>query len=138
MIERLRVRIPAEAAGEFSSPGPTFCADSYFRYPFHPCVTAVARKRSRSFCQKCRWLVTAKHAYAVTYVALHEVHGAWLYGVHRICTEMAAVSCGTSHASAVSAPLCWIFNKQTKTHYKASHSCRTSCECSESAQESGE
>ena len=24
-------------------------------YPFHPRVTAVARKRSRSFCQKCRW-----------------------------------------------------------------------------------
>ena len=26
-----------------------------YRYPFHPRVTAVARKRSRSFCQKCRW-----------------------------------------------------------------------------------
>ena len=30
VIERLRVRIPAGAAGEFSSPGSTFCADSYF------------------------------------------------------------------------------------------------------------
>ena len=40
-----------------------------FRYPFHPRVTAVARKRPRSFCQKRRWQVTAKHAY----VALHEV-----------------------------------------------------------------
>ena len=29
-----------------------------FRYPFHPRVTAVARKRYRSFCQKCRWEVT--------------------------------------------------------------------------------
>ena len=29
-IERSRVRIPAGAAGEFSSPGSTFCADSYF------------------------------------------------------------------------------------------------------------
>ena len=28
-----------------------------FQYPFHLCVTAVARERSRSFCQKCRWLV---------------------------------------------------------------------------------
>ena len=27
-----------------------------------PRVTAVARKKSRSFCQKCRWLVTTKHA----------------------------------------------------------------------------
>ena len=29
MIERLRVRIPSGAAGEFSSPGFTLCADSY-------------------------------------------------------------------------------------------------------------
>ena len=29
MIERLRVRIPAEAAREFSYPELTFCADSY-------------------------------------------------------------------------------------------------------------
>ena len=49
MIERSRVRIPAGTAGEFSSPGSTFCADSY---PFHPRVTTVARKKSRSFCQK--------------------------------------------------------------------------------------
>ena len=30
MIERSRVRIDAGAAGEISSPGSTFCADSYF------------------------------------------------------------------------------------------------------------
>ena len=30
MIERSRVRIPAGTAGEFSSPGSTFYADSYF------------------------------------------------------------------------------------------------------------
>ena len=36
-----------------------------FSYPFHPRVTAVARKRSRSSCQKCRWQVTAKHAYTM-------------------------------------------------------------------------
>ena len=33
-----------------------------FRYPR---VTAVARKRPRSFCQKCRWQVTAKHPYTL-------------------------------------------------------------------------
>ena len=69
MIERSRVRVPAGAAGEFSSPGSTFCADS-FRYPFHLRVTAVARKRSQSFCQKCRWQVAAKHP---TSVALNEM-----------------------------------------------------------------
>ena len=31
-------------------------------FRFHPRVTAVARKRFRSFCQKCKWQVTAKHA----------------------------------------------------------------------------
>ena len=110
-----------------------------FRYPFHPRVTAVARKRSRSFCQKCRWQVTAKHAYTLRMWLCLKWHGAWLYGVHRTCAETAAVSCGTSHVSAVSTPLRWIFKKKKKKKcYKASHSCRTTCERSESAQESGE
>ena len=34
-----------------------------YDYPFHPRVTAVARKRSQPFCQKCRWQVTDKYAY---------------------------------------------------------------------------
>ena len=36
-------------------------------------VTAVARKRSRPFCQKSKWQVTAEHACTLRYVALHEV-----------------------------------------------------------------
>ena len=82
-----------------------------FRYPFHPRVTTVARKRSRSF---CRWQVTAKHAYTLRVWLCMKSHGAWLYGVHRTCAETAAVSCGTSHASAVSTPLRWIFKKKKK------------------------
>ena len=109
MIERSRVRIPAGAAGEFSSPGSTFCTDSYFGIRCTPVLTAVALKRSRSFCQKCRWQVTAKHAYTLRMWLCMKRHGAWLYGVHRTCAETAAVSCGTSHASAV--PLRWIFKK---------------------------
>ena len=64
MIERLRVRIPAEAAGECSFPESTLCAD-FIRCPFHPRVTAVARKRLGSFCQNCRWQVAPKHAYTL-------------------------------------------------------------------------
>ena len=52
--------------------------------------------------------VTAKHAYTLCMWLCMKWHGAWLYGVHRTCAEMAAVSCGTSHASAVSTPLRWI------------------------------
>ena len=36
-----------------------------FWYLFHPYATAVARKRSQSFCQKCRWQITAKHTYTL-------------------------------------------------------------------------
>ena len=82
-----------------------------FQYPFHPCGTAVACKRSRSFFQKCRWQVTAKHAYTSRMWLCMKWHGAWLYGVHRTCAEKAAVSCGPSYASAVSTPLRWIFKK---------------------------
>ena len=53
VIEKLRVRIPAGAAGELSSLWSTFRADSYFGISSTPCVAAVARKRFRSFCQKC-------------------------------------------------------------------------------------
>ena len=64
VIERSRFRVPAGAAGEVSSPWSALCAEVLFRYPFPSRVTAVARKRSRSFCQKCRWQVTANtHAY---------------------------------------------------------------------------
>ena len=34
----------------------------YTKIPHLPRVTAVARKRSRSFCQNCRWQVTSRHA----------------------------------------------------------------------------
>ena len=64
MVERLRVRIPAGTAGEFSSSESTLCTDSH-SVSVPPRVTAVARKRPKSFCQKCRWQVTPKHAYTL-------------------------------------------------------------------------
>ena len=38
---------------------------TFIRCLFHPRVTAVTRKRPRSFFQKCRWPVTSKHAYTL-------------------------------------------------------------------------
>ena len=64
VIERLRDRIPAGAAGEFSSPEKTLCADSY-SVSVPPRVTTVARKRPRSFCQKCWWQGTPKYVYTL-------------------------------------------------------------------------
>ena len=64
VIERLRVRVPARAAGQFSSPQLTFCADSYsVSVPSR--VTGVTRKRPRSFCRKFKWQVILKHAYVL-------------------------------------------------------------------------
>ena len=37
-----------------------------------------------SFCQKCKWQVTAKHAYTLRMWLCMKWHGAWLYGVHRM------------------------------------------------------
>ena len=59
MIERLRVRIPAGAAGEFSSPKLTLCANSYFVLPqWHVKDPGLSAK-------KCRWQVTPKYAYTL-------------------------------------------------------------------------
>ena len=46
-------------------------------------VTTVARKRPRSFCQRCRWQVTGKHACTLRVWLCMKWHGAWLYDIHR-------------------------------------------------------
>ena len=105
MIKRSQVQVPAGAAGEFFSQELTFCAESYFG--IHPTpvlqLTAVARKRSQSFCQKCKWPVTAKHV-CILHIWLcmkwqcKLVYG-FKYHVHITCAKMAAVSHGTSHVT---------------------------------------
>ena len=126
---------PCRSGGTIFFSGVNFLCWLLLRYPFHPRVTAVASKRPRSFCQKRRWQVTAKHAYTLRMWLCMKWHGAWLYGVHKTRRDwlsLAADSCGTSHASAVSTPLRWIFKKRA---IKASHSCRTTYKRSESARE---
>ena len=56
---------PCWNGGRILFSGVDFLCWLLFRYPFHPRVTTVARKKSRSFCQKCRCQVTAKHAYTL-------------------------------------------------------------------------
>ena len=64
MIERLRVQIPAGAAGAFSSPESTLSADSFSVSVPPPCYRC-GMKRPRSFCQRCRCQVTSKRAYTL-------------------------------------------------------------------------
>ena len=56
---------PGRSGGRIFFSRVSFLCWLLFRYPFHPRVTAVAHKRSRPFCQKCRWQVTAKHTYTL-------------------------------------------------------------------------
>ena len=62
MIERLRVRIPAGAAGEFSSPESTLCAGSIFGVRSTPVLPQKHIKDPGHSAKKCRWQVTPKHA----------------------------------------------------------------------------
>ena len=56
-----------------------FSADSYslIQCWFYPCVTAVAHKRPRSFCQQCRWQDKPGHAFFL-YPWPSEVKMGWL------------------------------------------------------------
>ena len=74
---------PCGSGGRIFFSGVNFLCWLLFLYPFHPRVTAVARKRSRSSCQKRRWQVTAKHAYTLRMWLCMKWPGAWLHGVHR-------------------------------------------------------
>ena len=56
---------PGRSGGRIFFSRANFCVLTLIRCPFHPRLTTVARKRSRSFCQKCRWQVTPKHAYTL-------------------------------------------------------------------------
>ena len=78
-----------------------------FWYLFHPCVIAEARKRSRSFCQKCRRQVTTKHTCTLCtwlWIKRHSklVHDCMV--VHRTFAETAALSCSTSYSHSFSGP----------------------------------
>ena len=74
---------PCRSGGRIFFSRVNFLCWLLFRYPFHPRVTAAARKRSRSFCPKCRWQVTAKYTYTLRMWLCMKWHGAQnlrLYG----------------------------------------------------------
>ena len=98
---------------------------------FYLRVTAVVRKRSRSFCQKCRWQVTAKHACTLRMWLCMKWHGAWLYGVHRTRRD------GSSFMWHQPCQRCKYTTSvdSRKMRYKTIHSCTITCKRSESARE---
>ena len=54
---------PGRSGGRIFFLRSQLCVLTLIRFPFHPRVTALARKRPRSFFKKCRWKVTNKHVY---------------------------------------------------------------------------
>ena len=58
-MERLRVRSRQKRRETFLFQS-QLSAQTLIRRPFHPRRSAEARKRPRSFCQKCKWQVTAE------------------------------------------------------------------------------
>ena len=109
-----------------------------FQYPFHPRVTTVAHKRSRSFCQKCRWQVTAKHAY--THVCGFEWSDTVTWCMVEWCTQNprrnGSIWRGTSHATGTERYQ-WILIILAIKGY--SHSFRIACDmCALSLLESRE
>ena len=75
---------------------------------------SVPRKRSRSFCQKCRWQVTANHACTLRMWLCMKWYGAWLYGVHRKGRNGCSLMWHQPYVSAISTPLRWIFKKEKR------------------------
>ena len=74
---------PCRSSGRILFSRVNFLCWLLFRYPFHPRVTAVARKGPRSFCRKYRWQVAAEYACTLSMWPCMKWYGAWLYGVHR-------------------------------------------------------
>ena len=79
-----------------------------FRYSFHPCVTAVARKRPRSFCQSAggRLQLNTHTPYLCGFAQSGTVNW-YMYGVHRTCAETTAAFV-TSHVTT---------NQRRKYHF---------------------
>ena len=98
--------------------------------PLHPCVMAVACKRSWSFCKKCRLQLNTYALYICGFTWSDMVHGCMVYTE---CTETAAVLHGTSHVSAV----IHHFGGYSKTGYKKLVTLAEQCASTVSLLESG-
>ena len=125
-------------AGDFFFSRVNFLCRLLFRYPFHPRVTAVARKRPRSPQQHVKDRGhSAKSAGGRLQL---NTHASYVCGLHEV-TRCRGVCCTRTqnalrwqqfHASAVSTPLGWVFKRRYR---KLVNYCRITGHRSESARE---
>ena len=110
-------------------PGSNFCATVISVSVPPQCYLS----RSRSFCQKCMWQVTAKYACTLRMWLCMKLQGAWLYGVHRTRRD------GSSFMWHQPCQRCkyttWVDIQKCAIKKEAIHSCRITCERSECAPE---
>ena len=119
MIEKSRVRTPAGAAGEFSSPGSAFCDDSYFG------IRSAQSYRSSTLkipiiLSKKQVAVSAKHTYTLHMWLWLKWHCKLVHG-WMVYTELAprrqqfqVAPAVQEPKSAISTPLPWIFKTKTR------------------------
>ena len=98
-----------------------------------PRVSAVARERSRPFCQKWRWQLQLNTVYSLHMWLCMKWHGAWLHGVHgmrwdgsRFMWHQPCQCC--KYTTSVNMQKCTIKKE-------AVHSYRLASKCNESAWE---
>ena len=97
-----------------------------------PRVTAVARKRSRSFCPKCRWQVTPKHTYTLPmWISMkwhcNRMHG-WM-GYTKLAPKRQHFTWHLPCNIHRALPLSWILIIRAMKGY--SHSFRMTCQCAQ-------
>ena len=99
------------------------CCRLLLRYPFHPCVTAAARKKDSGRSAKSaggKLQLNTQASYVCGFAWSHMVHGCMVYTER---AETAAVSCSTSHVGTVITPLRWILKKCAKHKHTHTHAC---------------
>ena len=121
MTERSRIRVPLKERREnFLLQGQLSVLTLISVSVPAPCYR-IARKRSRSFCQKCRWQVTAKYACTLRMWLCTKWRDAWLYGVHRTRRDGSSF---TWHQPCQHCKYTTSVDIQKRAPKKASHSCR--------------
>ena len=122
---------PGRSGGRIFFSRVNFLCWLLFWYPFHPCVTAVACKRSQSFCQKCRWQVTAKHTYTLPIWLWMKWHRNLVEWCTQNLRQNGSIARGTSHATTTEHYQYTTSVNINNTRNKRIHSFRITCQCTQ-------
>ena len=137
MFERSQVQVPAGAAGEFSSLGSTFCADSYFGIRSTPVLPQQHVKDPGHSAKSAggRLQLNTHTPYLCGFERSDTVSWCMVEGCTQNLRRDSSISHGTSHATTKE---CYQYTTSVdinNTHYKKRYSHSFRITCSESARE---